>query len=58
VAAGSNRSLVVSWGVGITAFFATTAFPVDGLFLAPIAVAIGTAVTLLALLVGLRRATR
>ena len=58
VAVGSNLALAVSWGLGITAFFTVTAFPVDGLVLAPAAVAIGTAVTLLALLVGLRSATR
>ena len=58
VAVGSNVALAASWGTGIAAFSIVTAFPVDGLLLAPLAVAVGSAVTLVALLIGLRSATR
>ncbi len=57
VAASANTALVVSWGIGIAVFLSIMAIPASGLIVAPIAIAIGTAVTLLAMLFGLRMKT-
>ena len=58
VAVGAHGVLAASWGLGIIVFLGAMAVPASGLVLAPLAIALGTVVTLVALLFGLRAATR
>jgi O-antigen/teichoic acid export membrane protein len=57
VAVGAHNVLAASWGLGIAVFLGAMAVPASGLVLAPVAIALGTGVTLVALLFGLRATT-
>lgn len=54
IAASANRVLVVSWVVGSTVFLSIMAGPASGFVVAPAAVTLGAATTLITMVIGLR----
>ena len=54
VAASANAVLAISWALGIATYLSIMVIPASGLTVAPVAITLGTAVTLLTMLIGLR----